>query len=37
MRWVEHVARIKPENVKGRDYLGDLGIDGRILEWMLEK
>jgi hypothetical protein len=26
VKWVEHIA----ENFKGRDHLGDLGIDGRI-------
>jgi hypothetical protein len=25
------------ENLKGRDHLEDLGIDGRILEWILGK
>jgi hypothetical protein len=25
------------ENVKGRDHSEDLGVDGKILEWMLEK
>jgi len=25
------------KNLKGKDHLEDLGIDGRILEWMLKK
>jgi len=25
------------ENLKGRDHLEDLGVDGKILEWILEK
>jgi hypothetical protein len=47
MRWVGHVAhmgemrnayKIWLENLKGRDHLEDLGVDGRIiLEWILGK
>jgi len=25
------------ENLKGRDHLGDLGIDGRISKWILKR
>jgi hypothetical protein len=25
------------ENLKGRDHLEDIGVDGRILEWLLVK
>jgi hypothetical protein len=25
------------ENLKGRDHLEDLGVDGKVLEWMLGK
>jgi hypothetical protein len=47
MGWAGHVARIGeirnlygvlPESLKGIVYLGDLGVDGRIiLKWMLKK
>jgi hypothetical protein len=44
MRWVGHVASIGDmrnayifllENVKGKDHSENLGIDGKILEWIL--
>jgi hypothetical protein len=44
MRWIEHVASIKDEkltyfsreNLKAKDHLGDLAIDGMIiLKWIL--
>jgi hypothetical protein len=44
MRWAGHVARMGEkhivfwlENLKERDHLEDLGIDGKVLEWILGK
>ena len=47
MRWAGHVARMGERrgytwfwwgNLRGRDHLGDPGVDGRIiLRWMLRK
>jgi hypothetical protein len=46
IRWARHIVCMKDEkylqnfwleNLKGRDYLEDLGIDGRTLYWMLGK
>jgi hypothetical protein len=35
---IRHVYKFWLENLKGRDYSKDIGIDGKvILEWMLEK
>jgi hypothetical protein len=31
-------TELQPENVRGKDHLGDLCVDGRIiLKWMLKK
>jgi hypothetical protein len=38
MRKVKNGYKISVENLKGRDHLEDLGVDGRIiLDWILEK
>jgi hypothetical protein len=35
--WKSHVGTDIHTNLKGRGHSEDLGLDGRILEWFLEK
>jgi hypothetical protein len=37
MRQIRNSHKTWLENLKGRDHLEDLGINGKILEWMLEE